>query len=194
MADRRSDEQLVLATLAGDREAFGGLVARHRGSVFALANRRLRDSEAASDATQETFLKAYRNLADLRNPARFSAWVWRIAERIVITAARRPRREIPTEGLKAGEERWSEQELTERADLARRVRDDLALLSEPTRRAMLLHHVSGYSHAEVADRLGLTKSAVKTRLSRARSQLRRRRRTAQRRPAMDRPGWRNTGS
>jgi RNA polymerase sigma-70 factor (ECF subfamily) len=173
VADRRSDEQLVAATLAGNREAFGELVARHRDSVFSLANGRLRDFEAAGDATQEAFLKAYLDLADLRDPAKFRAWVQRIAERIVITVARRPRREIPTAGLKIQDERWSELKLAERADLARRVRDDLSVLSEPTRTALILHHVNGYSQDEVAERLGLTRAAVKTRLSRARAQLRR---------------------
>ena len=173
MADRRSDEQLVAATLAGNREAFGELVARHRDAVFSLANGRLRDFEAAGDATQEAFLKAYLDLADLRDPAKFRAWVQRIAERIVITVARRPRREIPTAGLKIEDERWSELKLAERADLARRIQDGLSLLSEPTRTALVLHHISGYSQEEVADRLGLTRAAVKTRLSRARAQLRR---------------------
>ena len=173
MADRRSDEQLVAATLAGNREAFGELVARHRDSVFSLANGRLRDFEAAGDATQEAFLKAYLDLADLRDPAKFRAWVQRIAERIVITVARRPRREIPTAGLRIEDERWSELKLAERTDLARRVRDDLSVLSEATRTALILHHVNGYSQDEVAERLGLTRAAVKTRLSRARAQLRR---------------------
>lgn len=187
MADCRSDEQLVAATLAGNREAFGELVARHRDSVFSLANRRLRDFEAAGDATQEAFLKAYLDLATLREPAKFRAWVQRIAERIVITVARRPRREIPTAGLRIEDDRWSELRVTEQADLARRIRDGLSLLSEPTRTALILHHVNGYSQDEVADRLGLTRGAVKTRLSRARAQLRRgRTRKAARRRSMGR--------
>jgi len=173
--DRRSDEQLVVATLAGGREAFGELVARHRESVFALAKGGLRDAEAASDATQEAFLKAYLSLSSLRDPARFGAWVRRIAERLVITAARRPRREVLTAGLSVECEGCTERELVERADLERRMRHDLATLREPTRSALILHHVDGYSHAEIADRLGLTRSAVKTRLSRARGLLRRRR-------------------
>jgi len=173
VADRRSDEQLVAATLAGNREAFGELVARHRDSVFSLANRRLRDFEAAGDATQEAFLKAYVDLATLRDPASFRAWVQRIAERIVITVARRPRREIPIAGLRIEDDRWSQLRATEQADLARRIRDGLSLLSEPTRTALILHHLNGYSQDEVADRLGLTRAAVKTRLSRARAQLRR---------------------
>lgn len=175
MLDRRSDEQLVLATLAGGREAFGELVARHRESVFALAKGGLRDAEAASDATQEAFLKAYLSLPSLRDPARFGAWVRRIAERLVITAARRPRREVPTAGLDVECERCTEREIVERADLERQVREDLATLREPTRSALILYHVEGYSHAEIGDRLGLTTSAVKTRLSRARGLLRRRR-------------------
>ncbi|UCC67195.1 MAG: sigma-70 family RNA polymerase sigma factor [Armatimonadota bacterium] len=175
MADRRSDEQLVLATLAGDREAFGELVARHRDSVFALANRRLRDFHAAGDATQEAFLKAYRSLADLRDPARFDAWVRRIAERVVLSEARRPQREIPTDGLKPYDERLTDADFLEQVELNKRVREGLAALSGPTRRAVLLYHISGYSHAEVADRLGLTPSAVKTRLSRARRRLRKKR-------------------
>jgi RNA polymerase sigma-70 factor (ECF subfamily) len=176
VAERWSDEQLVRTTLAGDREAFGELVARHRESAFALALRRLGDFEAASDATQEAFVKAYVNLSTLREPARFGAWLSRIVERTAISLARSPRREIPLGALPQEEQPAAQrtpQEWVEQTDLARHVREHLAALSEPTRRAVILHHIDGYSHAEVAARLGLTSSAVKTRLSRARSRLRR---------------------
>ena len=185
MPDRRSDEQLVAATLAGEREAFGELVARHRDSIFAFANRRLRDFEAASDATQEAFIKAYVSLSTLREPARFEPWLLRIVERAAVSAARAPRREIPAGAVPPEDVLSAEptpQELAERAELVQQVCSGLSSLSEATRRAMILHHVEGYSQAEVAARLGLTRAAVKTRLSRARSRLRRRRVTWRRRP------------
>jgi len=173
--DWRSDEQLVAATLAGDRRAFGELVARHRGSVIAVADGRLRDHEAACDVTQDAFLKAYLNLSTLRSPARFRGWVCRIADREAVGAARKRGREVLTGCLRPESVSDAGQGLCdaiERAEVERRVRERLAELSKTTRRALILHHVSGYSQAEVAGELGLTTSAVKTRLSRARRRLR----------------------
>jgi len=176
VVDARSDEQLVLAVLAGDRNAFGGLVARHRASVFSIALRRLRDVEAALDATQDAFVKAYTNLSALREPARFAPWLSRIAERAALRLARAPRREtslasVPIDELPAAGP--TPQQWVETAALAARVRAHLSSLAEPTRRAVILHHIDGHSQAEVAARLGLSESAVKARLNRARTRLRR---------------------
>lgn len=175
MPDTRTDGQLVLAVLAGDRRSFGELVARHRQSVLAVTVRRLGDVEASLDATQDAFVKAYTSLGDLREPARFGSWLSRIADRAALRVARMPRREtsltsVPAHELPAAGP--TPQEWVERADSAARVREHLSSLAEPTRRAVILHHIDGYSQAEVAARLGLTPSAVKTRLSRARRRLR----------------------
>ncbi|TMK94643.1 MAG: hypothetical protein E6G42_04245 [Actinobacteria bacterium] len=77
--DQRSDGELVAASLDGDQAAFGRLVDRHGGRVASLARRMLGDAAEAEDLTQETLLHAYLGLEQLREPDRFSSWVYGIA-------------------------------------------------------------------------------------------------------------------
>jgi len=166
VAARTSDGELVAAALAGSQEAFGELAARYRDAVFGVAFHRLGDFEAARDAAQETFVKAFLTLANLRNPAAFSAWIRRVADGTAVDFARRPRREIPSE-IEAAIAPDPPEGAT-----AGSVREALQTLSGPTQRALILHHLGGYSHAEVAQSLGIAPGALKTRLSRAKARLR----------------------
>ena len=76
-ADEASrDSRLVVATLAGDRVAFGRLVERYQRRVFALAYRSLGDVDDASDLTQQAFLRAFENLSRLKRRSSFAAWLF----------------------------------------------------------------------------------------------------------------------
>ena len=173
MVDRRSDRELVRAARAGSQEAFGELVARYKDAVFGIAFHRLGDFEEARDAAQDALVKVYLSLPRLRNPAAFGNWVCRIADGTARDAARRLRREVPLEPeVEAPSQAASPEVAAERAELSAQVRGVLQALSEPTRLALILHYVNGYSHAEVASFIGATPSAVKTRISRAKRQLR----------------------
>ena len=172
MREQESDADLVRAALRSEAEAFGALMARYRDAVFGVAFHRLGRFEEARDAAQEAFIKAYLNLSSLREPEAFGTWLYRIADGTAVDFARRPQREapLPEESLPAPAA--SEAERTAQADLAAQVRHALAGLSEPSRLAVILHYINGYSQAEVAQFIGATPQAVKMRLSRARSQLR----------------------
>jgi RNA polymerase sigma-70 factor (ECF subfamily) len=173
MTGGQSDGELVAAALGGNQAAFGELVRRYRDAVLAVAFHRLGDFDDACDAAQETFVKAYLKLSTLKDRTLFVHWLYRVADGIALDAARRLRREMPLEQTKwLDASGFSPQQRAEQAELARKVREALATLSEPTRLAVILHYVTGYSHAEVAHFLGVTVGAVKTRLSRARTQLR----------------------
>jgi RNA polymerase sigma-70 factor (ECF subfamily) len=84
-----TDEQIVERALSGDAEAFGEIVRRWERKVFALAYGMLGREEEARDATQETFLAAFRNLRGFRGDARVSSWLHRIAVNQCITRQRR---------------------------------------------------------------------------------------------------------
>lgn len=84
-----TDEQIVQRALSGDAEAFGEIVQRWERKVFALAYGMLGREEDARDATQETFLAAFRNLRGFRGDARVSSWLHRIAVNQCITRQRR---------------------------------------------------------------------------------------------------------
>jgi RNA polymerase sigma-70 factor (ECF subfamily) len=84
-----SDEQMVERALSGDPEAFGEIVRRWERRIFALAFGMLGREEDARDATQETFLAAFRNLRGFRGEAKVSSWLHRIAVNQCITRQRR---------------------------------------------------------------------------------------------------------
>ena len=168
MSEQRSDAELVAKSLAGAPESFAQLVARYKDAVFGVAFHHLGDFEDARDATQETFIKAFRDLAQLKRHSSFAYWLHRIANGTALDLVRRRRRtaslsETPPLAVPPS---------APDPDLAAQVTKALSDLSEPTRLALILHHVNGYSHAEIADFLGVTPGAIKTRLSRARNHLR----------------------
>jgi len=170
VAARRPDGELVAESLAGSHTAFGELVARYEDAVLGIALARLSGAEEARDAAQEAFIKAYLNLASLRDSASFGSWICRIAEGTALDFARRTRREMPLESDFSAAPAAHE---AAESDVGVQMREALSRLSEPTRRALILHYVSGCAHAEVAGVLGTTPGAVRTRLSRAKARLRR---------------------
>src|SRR5437879_9789644 len=91
METATSDEQMVERALTGDPEAFGEIVRRWERRIFALAFGMLGREEDARDATQETFLAAFRNLRGFRGEAKVSSWLHRIAVNQCITRKRRAR-------------------------------------------------------------------------------------------------------
>jgi len=169
VAAQPRDSELVARTLAGDQQAFGVLVARYRSAVVGVAFHRTGSFEDARDIAQEALVRAYVNLPKLRKPESFASWLYHIADLTAIEAARRPRREaarLPDETVSEG------LEAPEVSELAAQVRGALATLDEPTRLAVVLHYIDGYSHAEVAKFLDTTAGAVRTRVSRAKSRIR----------------------
>jgi len=171
MADRLPDGELVKATRSGSQEAFGALVARYKDAVFGVAYHRLGDFEEARDAAQEALVKAFTNLSKLRRPAAFANWLCRIANGTALDRARRRKTEV---SLDESAHLPLEQPASraEDADVAREVREALDTLPDASRLAVILHYVNGYSHSEVAEFLGTTEGAVKTRVSRAKRRLR----------------------
>src|SRR5688500_20225550 len=88
MPDGLTDAALVAAAARGRRDAFSDLVKRHQGTVFRIALRILRDEGEASDAAQEAFLKAFRNLQSFDTARPFAPWLYRIARNHALDMAR----------------------------------------------------------------------------------------------------------
>src|SRR5713101_1121977 len=89
METATSDEQMVERALSGDADAFGEIVRRWERRIFALSFGMLGREEDARDATQETFMAAFRNLRGFRGEAKVSSWLHRIAVNQCITRQRR---------------------------------------------------------------------------------------------------------
>jgi RNA polymerase sigma-70 factor (ECF subfamily) len=157
-------EDLARSARGGDRDAFEALVRRYQRRVYGLAYQHLRDPDEAQDLAQEVFVRLYRNLRQYDAQRPFEPWFWRLAGNVAANYYRR--RRAPS------------LELTDDAAARETGSDDVPLelavasLDEALRLPLLLHYHADLPLAAVAASLGLTVSAVKSRLFRARAILR----------------------
>ena len=177
-----TDEQLVERALAGDGDAFGEVVRRWERKIYALAYGITGSVEDARDATQETFISAYRNLPRFRGEAQVSSWLHRIAVNQCITRQRRARVRAET-CLEEAVELTGEQFLSTAADAtpahaseskqrAVAVRRAVASLPQELREVVLMKEFEELTFQEIADALQIPLSTVKSRLYTALKQLR----------------------
>lgn len=177
---RSEDAALVARARAGEREALEHLVERHQPAVAALLWRFARTRADLDDLVQETFLRVVRGLPGWRDEQPFAHWVLRIASNMGRDYFRRQavRRRWLAEPRQAGDEGAPEREAIDPgADPAARAaaNEVKALLAQlpPDERALLtLHHLEGWSMAQVAAQFGWTVTATKLRAWRARRRLR----------------------
>lgn len=173
------DEELAARAVRGDKEAFAELVRRYEKPIFALAYRMVGSREDAKDLTQESFLKAYRALAGFKENARFSPWLYAIANNLCIDFLRRKSRRAlsldepyPDGGerqLPGGVEPGNE---LERQEARLQVHLALDKLPPKFKNILILRHMQDLSYEEIAQILGIPLSLVKTHLFRAREALR----------------------
>jgi RNA polymerase sigma-70 factor (ECF subfamily) len=185
MAMHLADEaELVLAARSGDGEAFGTLLDHYYPNMLRLVGRITRNSEDAEDVLQEALFKAYCNLNQFQGNSRFYTWLVRISinEALMKLRKRRAQPQVSLEevvqsdrGAVQLEDRSSDPEkfYAER-ELRETLEHALESLSPRLCAAFVLRNVEGRSMRETAAMLGLSASAVKSRVVRARSRLRRR--------------------
>jgi RNA polymerase sigma factor (sigma-70 family) len=171
-----SDEQLCRSSLAGDREAFGQIVERHQSLICGLAYSACGDLARSEDLAQETFLSAWRNLRELREPAKLRSWLCGIVRNLAANAVRREVLRGTPESLDVVAEQAAQdvdpasQAVTEEeATLLWRA---LAGLPESYREPMILFYREQQSVNEVAKGLDISEELVRQRLSRGRAMLR----------------------
>jgi RNA polymerase sigma-70 factor (ECF subfamily) len=169
-------EELVRQAAGGDPDAFTELVRRTQDRILRTARALVGDREAAEDAAQEAYLTAWERLADLRDPARFPAWLARILTRIAL--ARRKRRGPARLGDAAAVLPDREGPDHARLDALQR---EVERLPDRYRAPLALHYLAGLPYRDVAEALGISEKRVKSRLHDARARLRRRLGTEERR-------------
>jgi RNA polymerase sigma-70 factor, ECF subfamily len=162
---------LVERAQRGDHDAFAILAGATVGRLDAAARLILRDPERAKDAVQEAFVRAWRDLPTLRDPARFDAWLRRLVVHACLNEARRTRRRPHEVELLSFDHPPTTDAATDLAD-----RDELERgfrRLEPDQRAVVvLHYYLGYPLPEVAALLGVPVGTAKSRLHRALQVLR----------------------
>ena len=171
--------ELVARAKSGDREAFDEIVKATYTDAYSLALRLTANEEDARDVVQEAYLRAYKGLAKFRGDAQFSTWLYRITANCATTALgkrNRHRHEDIDDQLGLYDEN-PEVDPEERADaslLRDRVSAALAHLPPKLRAVVVLRDVYDLPHEQIAEELGISETAAKVRLHRARHQLRER--------------------
>jgi len=178
------ESSLVAQSREGNTSAFAELVRRYEGKIFRLAQHVTQNREDAEDVLQETFMKAYEHLDQFQGNSKFYTWIVRIAVNQALMKLRRRKtgktvsldetidtgedtvvREIATWDENP-EQRFSREEMGEILDSA------IQSLEPPYRSVFVLRDIEELSTEETAEALGLSIPAVKSRLLRARLQLR----------------------
>jgi len=175
---------LVAQSRAGDTRAFGELVRRYEGKIFRLAQHVTQNREDAEDVLQETFMKAYEHLEQFKGDSKFYTWIVRIAVNQALMKLRRRKTDKSVsldETFDTGEDTvvreiaaWDEdpEQQFSREELGGILNTAIQSLEPPYRSVFVLRDIDELSTEETAEALGLSIPAVKSRLLRARLQLR----------------------
>ena len=182
--NQTEDLDLVQAAQHADVRAFETLMRRHNRRLFRVARSILRDADAAEDAVQEAYIRAYKNLSQYAPTGSFAAWLTRVAVNEALMLKRKARRGmIPLDSVDdgavvSGDEPLANIEALVAADeldqtgLRQALEQAVDRLPEEFRTVFILRAVEQLSTAETANCLGLNSATVKTRLHRARARLR----------------------
>lgn len=176
------DEELVKRVQGGDIAAFDLLVRKYQHRIAALIGRYISDWSEVQDVAQETFIRAYRAMANFRGDAQFYTWLHRIAvntakNHLVAHNRRPPTDDIDVEdaehfdsGIRLRDSDTPERELM-RQQLEQTVMRAVEALPEELRLAISLREVDGLSYDEIAERMGCPIGTVRSRIFRAREAI-----------------------
>jgi len=181
------DILLVKAFLGGDRVAFDKLVLTHKDRLYNLVSWFLGDDEDSNDCAQEIFIKVFRSLNRFRFESTFSTWLYRIAintckNRLKSSAYRKKRKTVSLENPGPpqgdGEEIQDDSPCPfsrlEKKERVLQIRRAVNSLPEEQKRALVLRDIQGLSYEEIRDLTGWNPGTVKSRIARARVELRNR--------------------
>ena len=180
-----SDAMLVERTVAGDQKAFELLVIKYQRRIQRLIGRMVRDVDLVEDIAQETFIRAYRALAQFRGEAQFYTWLYRIAvntaKKALMDLKRNPT--VSENSFKSDDDDETsplENELTSSEtpeavlaskEIAQMVNAAMDALPEELRQAITLREIEGLSYEEIADAMNCPIGTVRSRIFRAREAI-----------------------
>jgi RNA polymerase sigma-70 factor (ECF subfamily) len=176
------DERLIAASLKDDTAAFGELVRRYQDRLFHTVYRLVDNAEDALDVVQEAFLSAYQSLNSFKGDSLFFTWLYRIAVNTAISMKRKRRVVFSIDAARNGSEGKVEPadpsaesrpgHALEQAEQSRRVHEALSKLSAEHRAVLVMKDMEGQKYEDMADVLGVPIGTIRSRLHRARLELR----------------------
>jgi RNA polymerase sigma-70 factor (ECF subfamily) len=177
MIGRDDDQSLVEACRAGDTQAFGVLVRRYQDRLFPTVLRLTGRTEDAYDLLQEAFLRAYQKLGHFQGQSSFYTWIYRIAVNMALSGRRKRRLVVDPQSVQrldpADPSLQSDPTLRlERAERDAQVLKALNGLAADHRAVLVLKDMDGLRYEEIAAVLGIPIGTVRSRLHRARGELR----------------------
>ena len=160
---------------SGDLSAFEELVTTHQHRVFGVALRMLDNAAEAEEVAQETFLRAHGSLAEFRGDAKLSTWLYAIVSRLCLNRLASADRKVARPGdemlLRVADGAAGPQANAERRELEAALHRAIADLPEERRLVVILRDLEGLAYDEIARALGLELGTVRSRLHRARMDL-----------------------
>ncbi|MBN1594821.1 sigma-70 family RNA polymerase sigma factor [candidate division FCPU426 bacterium] len=178
--EQAADKELIRRTLGGEKAAFDALITRYRDRIYSLAYHMLANVEEAEDIAQEVFVRAYKNLVQFRQESGFYTWLYRIAVNIVYTQAKKNsrRRTLYQAAFREMDVRHAQvfdnpEREAQSSELREMILRAIHQLDPRFRQVIILKELEGLDVSEVAHILGLPEGTVKSRLFRAREDLKR---------------------
>jgi RNA polymerase sigma-70 factor (ECF subfamily) len=175
---QRDDSQLIDETLAGDGAAFGQLVSKYQDRLYNSLVHVVGSTDLAHDAVQDAFVQAYLKLATFQRASGFYTWLYRIAFNMAASRRRRQKPVVSVDqvrddsGQEPADQGAAPGERLEQQERVVQVQDALARLSEEHRAILVLREVDECAYEEIAEILDLPVGTIRSRLHRARMQLR----------------------
>jgi RNA polymerase sigma-70 factor (ECF subfamily) len=176
---KADDLSLIKRFKAGDISAFEEIVLKYQDKIYDLCRHMLQNAHDAEDAAQDVFVKAYQNLNRFKPEASLLTWLYRIAINTCIDYRRKPFFESLFKTSKEGDvfavdqlsDSPSPERLYESKQISHAIQLALGRLSEKLRTVIVLKEIEGLSYEEIAEILEVSIGTVKSRISRAREEL-----------------------
>lgn len=177
MSTGLNDNELISKVLSGDQQAYAGLISRYQSYVFTLALRMVKSREDAEEVAQDSFIKAYKYLADFKGASKFSTWLYTIVNNTAISFLRKKKVEIHSldnekvfEVADSKESGMGANMIEQKSKMAM-VNEAIAMLNPDDAQIITLFYKAEQSLEETAQILGIEINAAKVRLYRARTRL-----------------------
>ena len=179
-----AEDLLIKRAQSGDVAAFEALIEAYEQKVFHIAYRMAGNPDDAADMAQEILLKIFRNVGKFKGESKFSTWVYRVATNTCLDELKKAKRkaaysldeEFETEegqlGVEVADTAPTPEQRVEGQEIRDAITEAISRLSEEHRQIIILRDINGLTYEEVADILDCSLGTVKSRISRAREQLR----------------------